>query len=122
MIDLNLSADEEQRAKALAVESVHRGQSLGTLVKRLKHEFSWDVYRAIEVGGFYRDQVLNEDLLEWGRSAGYMSKEWRTGVGRPCPACAKNEGQVVGLNDAFPSGDNMPPAHVGCRCIVFPVR
>lgn len=122
MIDLNLSRDEDQRARGLAVEAFHRSASLGTLVERLKQEFSWDVFRAVEVGGFMLHRVRMETLLEWGHKAGYTSKEWRTGVGRPCPACAKNEGQVVGLNDTFPSGDNMPPAHVGCRCIVFPIR
>jgi hypothetical protein len=122
VIDLNLSRDEEQRAKDLAAEVFHQSANLGTLVKCLRDEFSWDVFRAIEVGGFMLHRVRMEALLEWARGAGYASKEWRTGVSSSCPACTKNEGQILGLDETFPSGDKMPPAHVGCRCIVFPVR
>ena len=35
---------------------------------------------------------------------------------RLCDICLLNDGEDVELHEAFPSGDDAPPAHVGCRC------
>jgi HK97 family phage portal protein len=39
----------------------------------------------------------------------------------PCETCAANDGQVVPIGNAFPSGDEKEPVHPGCRCEVLPV-
>jgi hypothetical protein len=49
---------------------------------------------------------------------GIPGKGWVTF--HPCPICAQNEGAVIPLNAAFPSGDQMPPAHPRCRCSLVP--
>ncbi|MCU1352763.1 MAG: hypothetical protein JWM05_1972 [Acidimicrobiales bacterium] len=41
----------------------------------------------------------------------------------PCPDCDDNAlGGAVATGDAFPTGDLMPPAHPGCRCLLVPVE
>jgi len=121
LIDLNLSANEQKRVGELAAENLRQGSGLSDLTKRLQEEFSWDIYRAIEVGGFTLDTIRMELLLESYREGGQTMKYWRTST-NPCPVCAKNSGQGLPLDDTFPSGDKLPPVHVGCRCVVLPFR
>jgi hypothetical protein len=35
--------------------------------------------------------------------------------------CAKNDGQVIVIGQTFASGDQQPPAHPHCRCVLLPV-
>ena len=53
------------------------------------------------------------------REANVESVEWL--VADPCEICAANDGVVVPLGEAFPSGDTEPPAHPNCVCDVAPV-
>jgi hypothetical protein len=45
--------------------------------------------------------------------------EWA--VSDPCDICAKNDGQVIQIGQSFASGDQQPPAHPHCRCVLLPV-
>lgn len=38
-----------------------------------------------------------------------------------CDDCAFNDDEIVTIGDAFPSGDDEPPAHPNCRCVCLPV-
>ena len=51
--------------------------------------------------------------------AGLAEMEWTTFD--PCPICAQNDGQTVGIGAPFPSGHTQPPAHPNCRCALLPV-
>lgn len=35
---------------------------------------------------------------------------------RTCPICLELNGEIVGWNESFSNGDEMPPAHPQCRC------
>lgn len=56
--------------------------------------------------------------LETYAYSGVPGKGWITFD--PCPICKPNEGVVVPLDSAFPSGHQMPPAHPRCRCSLTP--
>ena len=43
---------------------------------------------------------------------------WRTPPGGCCPDCTDNELEPTAKGDAFPTGQNFPPAHPGCRCTI----
>lgn len=64
--------------------------------------------------------------MAWN-STGYVGgKQWNTARDeRVCPICSPLDGQVVLLNNAFPSdiggGFVGPPAHPRCRCWLSPV-
>ena len=32
--------------------------------------------------------------------------------------CETNDGEEVGINEAFPSGDDRPPVHPNCKCLL----
>lgn len=118
-MDLNLQPNEQKRVRELATANFRRSGSLGDLTKRLQDEFSWDIYRAIEVSGFMLHMIRMEFLLEAYRQRGHTTKYWHTST-NPCAACARNRSQGVALDEPFPSGDKLPPVHVGCRCVVVP--
>jgi hypothetical protein len=44
-------------------------------------------------------------------------KEWITG-GDPCPDCDPLDGEIVGWDEQFSSGDDAPPIHPNCRCVI----
>src|SRR6266487_2044308 len=39
--------------------------------------------------------------------------------GKPCDICIQNANEVAAVGDAFPSGDELPPAHPNCMCSVI---
>jgi SPP1 gp7 family putative phage head morphogenesis protein len=53
------------------------------------------------------------------QQAGLEQMEWTTFD--PCEICASNDGTVVQIGAAFPSGHTRPPAHPHCRCALLPV-
>lgn len=72
-------------------------------------------------------------VTEWNRAAsqatligykkqGVQMKRWYTaGDNRVCPVCDDNAAQfAIPIDDEFPSGDDAPPAHPGCRCNLAP--
>lgn len=62
----------------------------------------------------------SEADLEAARESGVVSgKEWLIGDGDACPICEDNaDAGVIGIDEDFPSGDEAPTAHPGCRCAV----
>jgi hypothetical protein len=38
-----------------------------------------------------------------------------------CDECDDNADEILAIGDDFPSGDDEPPAHPNCRCVVLPV-
>jgi len=64
--------------------------------------------RAMSAGSVYTYQEAQIEEVEWNAV-------------EPCDICEPNDGQVVRLGEAFPSGDITPPAHPNCRCALLPV-
>jgi hypothetical protein len=53
------------------------------------------------------------------RDTGAGEKEWNA-AGDSCDICLNNEADgVIGINEAFSSGDMTPPAHPNCVCVVL---
>lgn len=55
-------------------------------------------------------------MIGSGQVSTDMRKEWITG-GDPCPDCDPMDGEVVAWDGEFSAGVQMPPLHVGCRCV-----
>ena len=63
----------------------------------------------------------NGNFEGWKASGVVEGKQWLV-AGAPCEDCVANEAAgVIGLEDEFPSGDAMPPAHPNCECDVAAV-
>lgn len=51
-----------------------------------------------------------------GARAGTVKEKVWTVAEDPCEDCAELDGEQVGLDEPFSSGDDGPPAHPNCRC------
>ncbi|EKE07885.1 MAG: minor head protein, partial [uncultured bacterium] len=58
----------------------------------------------------------------WGASGVTDGMEWRTGQDDiVCLICRPLAGKKTTLDGTFPGGRDVPPAHPGCRCHIYPV-
>ena len=78
-----------------------------------------DPARAMVIARTETADALVQSNLDQYRTEGVGALEWL--VGDPCDVCAENDGQIVLLGEAFPSGDTEPPAHPNCVCDIAPV-
>lgn len=80
--------------------------------------------------GWRVDRVVRTELLDAYNQGSYLTYEasgivdqieWMTAEDdQVCPICEPNDGEHVAMGDLFPSGDDLPPAHVQCRCQTVP--
>ena len=58
----------------------------------------------------------------WRESDVINKRRWNTGVDElVCPICGPLHNVIVGLDETFPGGFRVPPAHPNCRCWITPV-
>jgi len=75
--------------------------------------------RALTIAITEQNRAMSFGSIERYKEAGLQKMEWA--VSDPCDICAKNEGQVITIGQTFASGDQQPPAHPHCRCVLLPV-
>jgi SPP1 gp7 family putative phage head morphogenesis protein len=116
------------------LEGFREGESVSQLAKRIRHEFDIaDRHRAIVIA---RTEVIgasNAGSLEGMRQSGVVKKkEWLASLDdRVRDSHVSMDGQVVGINELFTSGDGNTAQHPGgfgvaeediqCRCTTVPV-
>lgn len=121
----NMIGLSEFDAAAVSAVSAQSGASAGAaladrLIKRRSNVIArTETIRAANAGqSIFWQQAVNNGLL-----TGMELREWIvTPDDRLCEICEPMEGQRVGLNDEFETGDGdrvfSPPAHPSCRCAV----
>lgn len=75
--------------------------------------------RALTIAITEQNRAMSFSTIERYKDAGLAKMEWA--VSDPCDVCAKNDGQVIQIGQSFASGDQQPPAHPHCRCVLLPV-
>jgi len=75
--------------------------------------------RALTIAITEQNRAMSFGSIQTYKEAGLQKMEWA--VSDPCDICAKNDGQVIVIGQAFASGDAQPPAHPHCRCVLLPV-
>jgi SPP1 gp7 family putative phage head morphogenesis protein len=75
--------------------------------------------RALTIAITEQNRAMSFGSIERYKEAGLQKMEWA--VSDPCDICAKNDGQVIVIGQTFASGDQQPPAHPHCRCVLLPV-
>ncbi|MBP2638370.1 MAG: phage putative head morphosis protein, gp7 family [Firmicutes bacterium] len=108
--------------RGTVTDAMEEGWSPQKLTKELEDNTAFSKSRAKMIA---RTETAFADCN--GRMIGYknsglnLGKQWIVGSGA-CEKCAINKkAGVIGLDDAFPSGNIVPPAHPHCRCDVIPV-
>jgi HK97 family phage portal protein len=106
-----------QQIAGILAEGAAAGDSVDTIARALGDVLG-DPSHALMVAHTELARAVSAASLETYRYNGIPGKGWITY--QPCPICAQNEGVVVPLDAAFPSGDTSPPAHPRCRCSLVP--
>jgi SPP1 gp7 family putative phage head morphogenesis protein len=75
--------------------------------------------RALTIAITEQNRAMSFSSIQRYKEAGLQKMEWA--VSDPCDICAKNDGQVILIGQTFASGDQQPPAHPHCRCVLLPV-
>lgn len=94
------------------------------LIEEIKDATSFSDYRAEMVARTEVQRAQVEANYDVWRKSGLVEKvQWLLSENheQPCE-CDENDDEIVGIDEAFPSGDLMPPAHPGCECVVMTVE
>ncbi len=110
----------DQLGRALG-QGIHDGLSPNEITVNLQAILD-DPWWADTITVTETNRAMSTAALDRYGIAGIEKKEWQTAAGDTEDECADNEDQgAIALDDAFDSGDDAPPAHPNCRCVVVPV-
>jgi SPP1 gp7 family putative phage head morphogenesis protein len=120
--DAEYAIDDTTREmlRGTVAQAVEEGWSNDELADAIQGSYAFSADRAETVA---RTETAYADVagnMEAYRQADVPSKRWIVGDGC-CDDCQALDGEVVGIDEAFSSGDDAPPAHPNCRCDVVPV-
>lgn len=95
------------------------GMTIGDIINRLPYDRERALRIAItEVTRAYAEgqKIAGEDLKKAYPDVEIIKTWFTNNDDKVCDICGPNNGAEVSIDDVFPSGDDMPPAHVNCRC------
>ena len=104
-------------------QALDEGLSAADVADLIAESAGFSDYRSEMIA---RTEILranNQGNLRGYKDAGVEKKEWLTaGDDLVSEECDENEAAgPIGLDEAFPSGDDAPPLHPNCRCSIAPV-
>lgn len=110
--------------RSVTEQALDEGWSAKELANQIEDAHAFSEARAEMIA---RTELAKADVA--GSMAGYRAsgivagKEWITAeddlVSDECRECG--DAGIIGLDDAFPSGEDAPPNHPNCRCAILPV-
>jgi hypothetical protein len=105
-------------------QGIDDGLSAEAIASKIQSDYAFSAERARVIA---ETEVARAN--SWGAVEGYrearstgldVRKSWLR-LNDACPVCTANEEQgVIDLDDLFQSGDDAPPAHPNCRCVIVP--
>lgn len=110
--------DEVAAVLADGLEAGKTPQEIATGLRGILNDPNW----ALLTAWTETNRAQSAAALDSYRLADVDAKEWFTANDqRVCALCEANEAQgAIGLDEAFTSGEQHPPAHPRCRCAVVP--
>ena len=116
-----------ERISKTVYEGVRTGSSPQRLAKDLRKEMAWqaDAYkgRPMTIARTEMANANSEAALRTYERLGVEYKSWsRAGSSDfDCDICQANEDAgIIPMEESFPSGDDRPPAHPNCECVLVP--
>ena len=127
--DLVDSADAEEtildetreEIRAAVADAIENGDSASQLSERIQGLGAFSEERADRIAQTEMVRANNAGHMTAFRKSGVVEKKsWSTSnQDSVCDVCEGNEDEgAIGIDDDFPSGDDAPPAHPGCLCVV----
>jgi HK97 family phage portal protein len=102
-------------------DGLDNGENLSQIESRIGSVY--DIAKGSRTQMIARTEISaasNQGAIGAYQQAGVAQIEWA--VVDPTDAdCLENDGQVVGIGEAFNSGDTEPPVHPNCECTTIPV-
>lgn len=99
-------------------ESIELGLSDKQTAKRLR-QYIASPARALTIAVTEQNRAISRATVNRYKEMGVEKNEWL--ASDPCDECEQNDGQIVPVGSAFASGDDQPPVHPNCRCVLLPV-
>ena len=104
------------RVKESLASSFELGEGQKDAVARLMQVID-DPRRAATIAHTEAVRAFAGGRLGVAASIGADRKQWDATL-NACEICQPMDGEIVGLDESFSSGDDAPPAHPNCRCLV----
>lgn len=109
--------------RADITQSLNEGWSNDVLASKLAENYGFSDKRAMVIARTETIRASNAGALASYNAAGVTEKEWTTAdddrVSEDCEA--NGEQGPIPIDDNFDSGDDAPPAHPNCRCVIVPI-
>uniref|UniRef100_A0A6M3L1M3 Putative methyltransferase n=1 Tax=viral metagenome TaxID=1070528 RepID=A0A6M3L1M3_9ZZZZ len=104
-------------------EGVDRGQSVAKIAKNIRAEVGdMSRYRSKMIAQTELNNAMSEASLRTYERLGVENKSWSTS-GDACEICLGNEAEgIVPIDHVFSSGDERPPSHPNCLCVLSPEK
>jgi hypothetical protein len=105
------------------VDAFENGLTPDELRDRIVNDTAFGEYRAEMIARTEVNMAQSAGThTGWERSGVVQGKEWLLGSEHDIVCvCDDNDEVIVALDEEFPSGDAMPPAHPFCVCAIAPV-
>jgi SPP1 gp7 family putative phage head morphogenesis protein len=110
-------------------DAIAGGWSNDKLASEIADSYGFSEERAMTIARTETQMAANAGALNGYKASGVVErKQWVTAeddlVEEDCldnAAAGPNGDGVLALDDEYPSGDDAPPAHPNCRCVIVPV-
>jgi hypothetical protein len=119
--EMAISDTVREEIRAAVAQSLEEGESAADLADRIEGLGAFSAERAELIA---RTEIIRANAngqMEAMRSSGVVTKKgWSTSTeDTVCDECQENEDAGdVDIDEDFPSGDDCPPAHPACMCVV----
>jgi hypothetical protein len=109
--------------RSTVADALSNAQTVDELQQTLEDNYAFSADRAETIARTELKSAMSAGNAEGWRASGVVTgKQWQVSNDDVCDICLDNEAAgVIGLDEPFPSGDDMPGAHPNCNCAVFPV-
>ena len=115
------------RIANIVEEGIRSKRGIPGIARDIRQEFEWMAKGRSELGITHEarslmiartetNNALSQAFLDRAGEMGMKYKEWVVNSGNPCPECADNDGSIVPMNEAFPTGVFRTPQHPNCMC------
>jgi SPP1 gp7 family putative phage head morphogenesis protein len=129
--DAEWAIDETTRdfLRGAVSDAIAGGWSNDKLAAAIGDSYGFSEDRAMTIARTETQMAANAGALNGYKASGVVEfKQWVTAgddlVEEECldnEAAGPNGDGVLALDDDYPSGDDAPPAHPNCRCVIVPV-
>jgi len=101
-------------------EVYQNGGSYADMVRAIRETFDgFTEERASLIATTEMNAAYNHGGLEFARNVGAKTKNWNPLGDNVCPICLDNQAEGdIPVEGAFGSGDESPPAHPRCECVL----